>query len=134
MNLTLCRKLSVQDVVVSMSHLDPVKRQAVLESFDQCMQYFFSSKTTHESKMLDGYHITMIGSIRHFLSLKKFPVLHNVVYYHSSNTLITIKGDEKVTVRRSVPRALRVASILQSAEDDVAIVTFYTKGGFDFFL
>jgi hypothetical protein len=48
--------------------------------------------------------------------------------------LITIKGDEKVTVRRSVPRALRVASILQSAEDDVAIVTFYTKGGFDFFL
>ena len=61
MNLTLCRKLSVQDVVVSMSHLDPVKKQAVLESFDQCMQYFFSSKTTHESKMLDGYHITMIG-------------------------------------------------------------------------
>ena len=84
--------------------------------------------------MLDGYHITMIGSILHVLSLKKFPVLHNVVYYHSSNTLITIKGDEKVTVRRSVPRALRVASILQSAEDDVAIVTFYTKGGFDFFL
>lgn len=44
MNLTLCRKLSVRDVVATMPNLDPVKRQSVLDSFDQCMQYFFSSR------------------------------------------------------------------------------------------
>ena len=44
------------------------------------------------------------------------------------------QGDETIEIRRSVPKALRVASILQSAEDEVAVVTFYTKGGFDFFV
>ena len=61
MNLTLCRKLSLRDVVVSMPHLDPVKRMTVLESFDQCMQYFFSSKTTtHQSKLLEDAHFFVI--------------------------------------------------------------------------
>jgi hypothetical protein len=35
---------------------------------------------------------------------------------------------------RSVPRALKVACILQDARDEVAVVTFATKGGVDFFI
>ena len=63
-------------------------------------------------------------------SSKKEKVLSN--FEDSMQYFFSSKTSSGLYVR-SVPRDLKVAAILQDEKDEVAVVTFFTKGGFDFF-
>ena len=63
-------------------------------------------------------------------SVKKEKVLAN--FESSMQYFFSSKTSSGLYVR-SVPRDLKVAAILQDEKDEVAVVTFFTKGGFDFF-
>jgi hypothetical protein len=88
MNLTLCRQLSVKQVVSTISGIDDtVRRNCLGETFEARMKYFFNSKDIHTLKNI-----------------------------------------------RSLPCNLKVAAVVSDSADDVAVVTVYTKGGFDIFI